>query len=169
MREQKKKNNGFTLVELIVVLVILAILAAILVPALLGYIDRAKKQQIVLNAKNCLTAAQAEWSSLYGKGQEGIIEGNSGYVGSHTVIADTPEAERILNTADVPDCTYLVIGCDTAMTQDSKAGYKITFVYYAEGDKAVYFDGKKWVDTEEYPTSVASGKTVYYVKLDREY
>ena len=56
---QKKDNKGFTLVELIVVLVILAILAAILVPALLGYIDRAKQQQIVLNAKSCLTAAPA--------------------------------------------------------------------------------------------------------------
>ena len=39
---KRKKDKGFTLVELIVVLVILAILAAILVPALLGYIDRAK-------------------------------------------------------------------------------------------------------------------------------
>ena len=38
-------RRGFTLVELIVVLVILAILAAILVPALLGYVDRAKEKQ----------------------------------------------------------------------------------------------------------------------------
>ncbi|WP_456065755.1 type II secretion system protein [Gemmiger sp.] len=33
----KHKKNGFTLVELIVVLVILAVLAALLVPALTGY------------------------------------------------------------------------------------------------------------------------------------
>ena len=39
-----KKNRGFTLVELIVVLVILAILAAVLLPALLGYIDKAKER-----------------------------------------------------------------------------------------------------------------------------
>ena len=39
----KHKKNGFTLVELIVVLVILAVLAALLVPALTGYIDKAAK------------------------------------------------------------------------------------------------------------------------------
>ena len=41
----KKNNKGFTLVELIVVLVILAILAAILVPTLLGYIERARSEK----------------------------------------------------------------------------------------------------------------------------
>ena len=41
----KSSKKGFTLVELIVVLVILAILAAMLVPALVGYIDRAKKER----------------------------------------------------------------------------------------------------------------------------
>jgi len=41
----KKNNKGFTLVELIVVLVILAILAAILVPTLLGWIDKARSEK----------------------------------------------------------------------------------------------------------------------------
>lgn len=59
------KDRGFTLVELIVVLVILAILAAILVPALLGYIDRAKNQQYILEAKNLLTATQAGIAEAY--------------------------------------------------------------------------------------------------------
>ena len=43
MFKKLKDKKGFTLVELIVVLVILAILAALLIPALTGYIDKANK------------------------------------------------------------------------------------------------------------------------------
>ena len=56
---KENKDKGFTLVELIVVLVILAILAAILVPALMGYIDRAKEQKYIDEAKALMTATQA--------------------------------------------------------------------------------------------------------------
>ena len=65
---KKRNDKGFTLVELIVVLVILAILAAILVPALLGYIDKAKEKQITTNAEAAYVAAQAVMTERYGKG-----------------------------------------------------------------------------------------------------
>ena len=45
MTDKMKNSNGFTLVELIVILVILAILAAIMTPALLGYIDSSKEKE----------------------------------------------------------------------------------------------------------------------------
>ena len=47
----KNKKKGFTLVELIVVLAILAILAAMLVPALTGYIDKANEKKAVAAAR----------------------------------------------------------------------------------------------------------------------
>ena len=70
-RINKTKNKGrqaFTLVELIVVLVILAIVAAMLVPALTGYIKKAKKEKLVTNAQTALVASQAVMTELYGLG-----------------------------------------------------------------------------------------------------
>ena len=70
------KNKGFTLVELIVVLVILAILAAILVPTLLGYIDKARSEKDFATAQSVRVAVQAQIDELYGKN------------GSHVKISD---------------------------------------------------------------------------------
>lgn len=69
MLNKLKKNNkkGFTLVELIVVLVILAILAALLIPALTGYIDKAREKQIVAETRQVVMAAQTLVDEAYGK------------------------------------------------------------------------------------------------------
>lgn len=62
---KKNTKRGFTLVELIVVLVILAILAALLIPALTGYIDKARKSQVVAETRMLTQAVQTEMSTLY--------------------------------------------------------------------------------------------------------
>lgn len=147
---KKNTNKGFTLVELIVVLVILAILAAILVPALLGYIDRAREKQVVLNAKSYLTAAQAEMSSLYGEQLEpGKIEDRKATVQA---------------TADVAKASNVVVGCASAY--DASVAFKnqhdafvISYVKYVEGDITIYFNGTSWSQTD--PSF--SGKT-YTIK-----
>lgn len=63
--KNKKHRGGFTLVELIVVLVILAILAALLIPALTGYIDKAKKKQVVAETRMLHSAIQTVVAEVY--------------------------------------------------------------------------------------------------------
>ena len=60
-------KRGFTLVEMVTILVILAILAAILVPALTTYVDKARQQAVVSRARAAYVATQALLSERYGE------------------------------------------------------------------------------------------------------
>lgn len=69
MQRLKKHNKkGFTLVELLVVLVILAILAAAIIPSMMGFIDRARKESVAAEQRSVILAAQVEVNEMYGKG-----------------------------------------------------------------------------------------------------
>ena len=133
----KSSKKGFTLVELIVVLVILAVLAAMLVPALVGYIDRAKKEKEFQAASTVYTAAQALATEAYGKGDTapatidvGDIEELTGIkvksvtvsYGSGTDIA-TYTIEKILVEFPDENKYYYTLGAKTWATDDYPEGY----------------------------------------------
>ncbi|MBR3464463.1 MAG: type II secretion system protein [Clostridiales bacterium] len=65
-KTRHKCRQAFTLVELIIVLVILAVLAAMLVPALTGYIKKAKKEKYVETVHYAQVAAQSVMTEVYG-------------------------------------------------------------------------------------------------------
>lgn len=120
----KKNNKGFTLVELIVVLVILAILAAILVPALLGYIDKAREKRVTTNAEAAFVAAQAILTEQYGKGA------TSADAQAKVTMAEIQKLTDITQTFDVK------FECGT--TADTKhAGYVITKFSYIDEDNNI--------------------------------
>jgi prepilin-type N-terminal cleavage/methylation domain-containing protein len=67
-------RSGFTLVEVIVVIVIIAILAAIGVPALTGYIDKAQNKEWEMRARNDMIAIRAAIDTAYADGKTLYIQ-----------------------------------------------------------------------------------------------
>ena len=116
-----KKNKGFTLVEVIVILVILAILAAVLIPSLTTYIDKAKEKQITGNARAAFVATQAMASEAYGLDVK-LADVDGKYTkGTSATTAAYPKSN--------PTDKFPTAIIDCAKYVDATTGYKLT-----EGD-----------------------------------
>ena len=130
-KNRKNSEKGFTLVELIVVLVILAILSAILIPALLGYIDKAKEKQYVLHAKSVYTAAQTVLSEGYGKDTALTGDSLTKLASSIATIADA--GEMSCDSFKIYTKKTYAKGGDKAITlADKHAMYTVGCVVYSE-------------------------------------
>lgn len=110
------RKKGFTLVEVIVVLVILAILAALLIPALTGYIDKANEKQITAETRSAVMAAQT------------IVDEK--YAENPTVTIDDALKAEIKTLAEVEGTINSVTVADG----------KVTNLEYASGGKTCAYD-----------------------------
>ena len=133
-KTRKYSKKGFTLVELIVVLVILAVMAAMLVPALTGYIEEARKKKDYNAASEVLTAAQAVVAEYYGSDTTPTVDEAKAYVND----ADTGLAKiRTLTGMQSTDLT--------GVTVNSISGeYVITNITVSIGTNSYTWDGTKW-------------------------
>ena len=92
-----KKNGGFTLVELIVVIAILAILAGVAVPAYSGYIKRANDTAVLAELDAIQTAGQSA-CALEGTTLAKITVSNAGVI--DVTAADTTLDAKVEATFD---------------------------------------------------------------------
>lgn len=129
MQNKRRAKGGFTLVELIVVLVILAILAALLIPALTGYIDKAKEKSVIAETRSVVMAAQTLVDEAYGTKSAGTaikVESTNPAV---TAAAANVTKEQIIKLAEVKG----TIG-NVTLTTDNK----IATLTYTNGKTCTY-------------------------------
>lgn len=109
--QRKSNKKGFTLVEIIVVLVILAILAAIAVPAVLGYVDDAKKSKYISEARSIYIVVQVEEAKAQADGTAPV----------YANIADKAETETGLTNITITPDTNTAGKYTFTWTSDSKS------------------------------------------------
>lgn len=63
MFKSKKKQSGFTLIELMIVVAIIGVLAAIAIPAFINYVKRSKTSEAPANLKALFTGAASLYTS----------------------------------------------------------------------------------------------------------
>lgn len=139
-----KNKKGFTLVELIVVLVILAILAALLIPALTGYIDKAREQSLISEGAMVLTAAQATVSEAYGRGDLKVGDGDT-----ITVTNKSALASQINQLAELKDGASwkfdVVVG-----SEPNYKSIKIKNLIYSDGKNSIAYNvTSNWGSTQK--------------------
>ena len=74
LKDRVTNKKGFTLVELIVVIVIILVLAAVMVPNVIKYVDKAAKSKTKQEAATMLTQVQVEVADNYTTTDEDLKE-----------------------------------------------------------------------------------------------
>ncbi|MFA6947718.1 MAG: prepilin-type N-terminal cleavage/methylation domain-containing protein [Eubacteriales bacterium] len=142
--KNKRTNGGFTLTEVIVTLVIIAILAAIMIPSLAGYINKAREKAAVAECRAAVVAAQTFASELYSEGKCTPTE----------LIAKKSE---IIKLAEIKG-ELIEVNCGTS------AAKIMTLIYRASNGKYVLYKDECYTVSDDMP----SGYTIVGYKSTSE-
>lgn len=179
--QNKKHRGGFTLVELIVILVILAILAALLIPALTGYIDKAKKKQVVAETRMIHSAIQTVVSEVYASDEweeYGKNKGTSTTTIEKYYIAKKNEGgakgeryKEIVRLAEVPSLVDDKGKFYAGVTKDGKVMVIIyeddkgqMGIYFGETQEYVAYDKSEFASPENYFRN-GNADAVHYLNI----
>ncbi len=136
--KQMRDERGLTLIELLVVVVILGIIAAIAVVAIGGLIENSRKDAVVSDAKQLVSAAKLYTSSNPIKPgatvNMGVRKGGSDYKTTDGVVLD-----KYIDSMEDPFNSPTAY-TDAFVSVTEKDG-KYTYVVTLEGDKK-YFTAK---------------------------
>jgi type IV pilus assembly protein PilA len=115
---EMKDQDGFTLIELMVVVLIIAILIAIAIPTFLGLRERAQNRSAQSNLRNGLTAAKAFYTDneTFGDGVGGVTD------------FDATSAELV-----EPSLEWAAAGSDTAVGIAVAAGDEVVLTHQSAG------------------------------------
>lgn len=141
----QKHRRGFTLVEIIVVLVILAVLAAILIPSMVKWIDKANEKKLITATHACATAAQTLAYEKYGAYKR---SGNA----IHQIEL---ESDEICDLAGISE------GSVTKCTVSSTSARLLLLTYERDGNTCTYACSSNGGSTYQMgsPTQWAVGQT----------
>ena len=154
----RRGKRAFTLVELIVVLVILAVLATMLVPALTGYIKKAKREKYVESAHYALVAAQSVMTEICAnpKAQDTSDSGKSSdkYNMNWQTGVNKPWGDRVLELMDrdrtnEPYIFVFGVGSDESTHLSYSEYYTVYYIAYVEtpNSPAVFYVNGEWMYT----------------------
>ena len=140
-----KKNGGFTLVELIVVIAILAILAGVAVPAYNGYITKSKDAAIITELDAIQTAAQAA-NAASGAIQKIEVNTASNTTTVKVTVAGSSVTPNVFLSKDFVTDFNLFYGTSTTGTlADNTVSKELTLKTAIKLEGTSYAKGATWV------------------------
>ena len=153
LHKKRKNERGFTLVEMIVVLVIIAILAAITIPALLKYIDKAKDKQVLIDTRAICMATQSAMAEAYATDawknygtNNGAVDFSKYYVAWKDGRATTEQAERYEEIVDLAGVSSLENNKSSFGAYVDNEGIVSLLIYRDGNGKVVFY----FRETNEY-------------------